>query len=66
MMSILCAECPTQAHYAECHYAECHYAECHYAECHYAECHYAECLYGGCRGALYNKENTRVNISYSH
>jgi hypothetical protein len=33
MLSVIYAECPKQAHYAECHNAECHYAECRYAEC---------------------------------
>jgi hypothetical protein len=28
MLSINCAECRKQAHYAECRYAECRYAEC--------------------------------------
>jgi hypothetical protein len=28
LLSVNCAECSKQAHYAECRYAECHYAEC--------------------------------------
>ncbi len=27
MLSVICAECREQAHYAECYYAECRYAE---------------------------------------
>jgi hypothetical protein len=38
MLSLIYAECHTQALYTDCHYAECLYAECRYAECHYAEC----------------------------
>jgi hypothetical protein len=38
MLSVIYAECHSQALYAECRYAECRYAECRYAECRYAEC----------------------------
>ncbi len=38
MLSVIYAECPNQAHYAECRYLECRYAECRYTECRYAEC----------------------------
>ena len=37
MLSVNCAKCRKQAHYAECHYAECLCAECRYAECCYDE-----------------------------
>ncbi len=43
MLSVINAECHTQALYAECYY---------YAECRYAECRYAECRYADCRGAI--------------
>ncbi len=33
MMSVIYAECPNKAHYAECRYTECRFAECRYAEC---------------------------------
>jgi hypothetical protein len=33
MLSVINAECHTQALYAECHYAKCRNAECRYAEC---------------------------------
>jgi hypothetical protein len=33
MLSVIYAECPMQAYYAEYCYAECRYAECHYGEC---------------------------------
>jgi hypothetical protein len=33
MLSVIYAECPMQAFYAEYRYAECSYSECHYGEC---------------------------------
>ncbi len=48
MLSVIYAECHTQALYADCRYDECLYAECH------LQALYADCRYSGCRGADVN------------
>jgi hypothetical protein len=68
MMSVIYAECHTQALYAQCRYAECHYAECRYAKCRYAECRNTKLIAIGCQDnkhyeTQYNNKNTTLSIT---
>jgi hypothetical protein len=56
MLSVINAECRTQACNAECRKQE-YYAECRYDECHYAECRYTKCC-GTFKVSLLNEMNT--------